>query len=84
MTSVEHPKLMQAIGLGADLAIWQGYRLYDHEFGYDFGRTPVLTISTVITLKVIMFNRFNRGSLAFYQLSRLLLAPPGHGLGSGH
>jgi hypothetical protein len=54
MTSIEHPKLMQAIGLGADLASWQG-----HPFNggyYDFGGTSVLTISIVSTLKVIVFN----------------------------
>jgi hypothetical protein len=45
---------MQAIGLGADLATWQGFGYY--YYYNDFGATPGLTISTVATLKVIVFN----------------------------
>jgi hypothetical protein len=87
MTSIQHPKLMLAIGLGASLVTWQGEGYYDYYGNFyedEFGGTPGLIISTVATLKVIVFNRFDRGSLAFYPLLRLLLARPGHGLSSGH
>ena len=55
MTSIEHPKLMQALGLGADLLSLEATSFYvysysypyDNWVGYSFGGTPALTLSTV-------------------------------------